>query len=161
MKRRFFGLLLLAAFLPCRRAQADSPSGQGTHLSPAHDGTPLRIADVDPSNGIDAREARAIAWAYFEGEYGDCGGPDDGVLRRQTWVFKLAFGVAGETLKETIKVNARTGGVWSAGGPRYRSLEAFRKAVSARKQAKHVGLGASSNPALNADGRLRGRGLTP
>jgi hypothetical protein len=84
------------------------------------------LSDVDASDGIDVKEATAIAWAYFEDEYGMCGGPGDVTRKKRTWVFKVLFGVDGHELKETINVDAKTGGVWTPGGPRYRDFASFR-----------------------------------
>jgi hypothetical protein len=93
------------------------------------------LVDVDPSDGIDVDEARAIAWAYFEHEYGDCGGPGDVTRKKRTWVFKVKFGVAGDIVKQPIKVDVKTGGVRSQGGPHFRDFKSFRD----RKDAPYYG----------------------
>jgi len=87
---------------------------------------PLSFADVDPSDGIDDREAMAIAWAYFS-DYGlDCEGPDKVLRRGRTWVVSVWTGLTGEQRGDSIRVDARTGAVWSADSPRFRSFAAFR-----------------------------------
>jgi len=87
--------------------------------------TSSHLAEVDPSNGIDSNEAVVIADAYFEQEYGNCGGLSGVKREGRTWVFGLDFGITGERIKGTIKVDAKTGGVWSTEGPRYRNFESF------------------------------------
>ncbi len=121
--RRLSAAMSLAAFVSGGHARAGS-TAETSSLS----GAPLRLTDVDPSDGIDVNEAGAIARAYFEHEYGDCGGPGEVTRKRGTWVFKVTFGLAGQELKETIDVDAKSGGVWAQRGHRYRDFASFRDA---------------------------------
>jgi hypothetical protein len=86
----------------------------------------LALVDVDPSDGIDAREARAIAEAYFQ-QYSsiDCGGPGREALHGRTWVFRLEYGVSPLQTWETIRIDAKTGAISSDIGPRFRDFAAF------------------------------------
>ena len=132
MKRSVHIGILLVAWI----ADASAWAGDATKNATAGSESAVPFAAVDPSDGIDASEARAIADEYFAQEYGSCGGA--GTLRRRgrTWVFSILFGLKGEKLKETIRVDAKTGGVWSAGGPRYQSLQAFREKTTAYEEGR-------------------------
>jgi hypothetical protein len=113
------------------------------------------LSEVDRSDGIDAKEAEAIARAYFEDEYGMCGGPGDVTRKKRLWVFKVFFGLGGRELKDTIKVDAKTGGVWSEGGPRYRDLEAFRDREKAARTPEARQRRAAVQRGVAADGAAR------
>jgi hypothetical protein len=87
------------------------------------------LVDVNVGDGIDAREADAIAWAYFLGFVSACGGPDQGTLVNGEWVIPAAFGYAGTPMDSPIRVNARTGAVSQAGGPSFNGYRSFRFSV--------------------------------
>jgi len=147
MKRGvLIGSVLIAAF-----AGTSAKSAWATDR-PTATAAALRLADVDPSNGIDEAEARAIAEEYFGQEYGDCGGPDEPRRTGRTWVFTILFGLTGEKLKESINVDAKTGGVSSAGGPRYRTLQAFRRKTEADQKRKRDARLRAVQPGVAADG---------
>ncbi|KQZ45027.1 hypothetical protein [Duganella sp. Root1480D1] len=84
------------------------------------------LADVNVSDGISEREADGIAWAYFLGYVGACGGPDHGKLVDGEWVMPVSFGYAGRPMDSPIRINAKTGAVSQAGGPSFRSYGSFR-----------------------------------
>jgi len=132
MKRSVHISMLLVVWI----ANASARAGDATKNATADSESAVPFAAVDPSDGIDASEARAIADEYFAQEYGSCGGSSTLRRRGRTWVFSVLFGLTGEKLKETIRVDARTGGVWSAGGPRYQSLQAFREKTTADEERR-------------------------
>src|SRR5882724_3506371 len=81
------------------------------------------VRRVDPTNGVGMAEAKAIAGVYFVQNISGCGGPDDAVLHGDKWVVSLREGYAGKRSDRTIEVDAKTGGVWSVGGPRFASFD--------------------------------------
>ncbi|HEX3901268.1 MAG TPA: hypothetical protein VH853_00355 [Polyangia bacterium] len=91
--------------------------------------TDSELQGVDPSNGIDAREALAIAGVYMVKYVIGCGGPDGAVLQGDTWVVGLRTGVAGRKSDRTIQVDSKSGAVWGLGGPRYHDFQSFRYGV--------------------------------
>jgi hypothetical protein len=91
--------------------------------------TDSRLQGVDPSNGIDAREALAIAGVYMVRYMMGCGAPDDAALQGDTWVVGLRVGVAGTKSGWTIQVDSKSGAVWELGGPHYRDFQSFRYGV--------------------------------
>ena len=104
----------------------DSSRTSGAPSTPVEE-TPPALVDVDPSDGVDAQEATAIAEAYFH-EYSliDCGSPGKAALHGRTWVFKLLFGVTAEPTGERIRIDAKTGAISSDIGPRFRDFASFR-----------------------------------
>jgi hypothetical protein len=126
------GIVLAASLTNAPVRADDRPKDSTAPSKPA-----VALVAVDPSDGIGASEARAIANEYFQQEYGDCGGTQRVRRSGRTWVFSLLFGAAGEKLKDTIKVDAKTGGVWSEGGPRYRTFKAFLEKTNAAHDERH------------------------
>jgi hypothetical protein len=84
------------------------------------------LTDVNVNDGIDAREADAIAWAYFLGYVSACGGPGEGALVGGEWVIPAGFGYAGTPMESPIRINAKTGAVSQAGGPSFNGYHSFR-----------------------------------
>lgn len=84
------------------------------------------VADVNVDDGISEREADGIAWAYFLGFVGACGGPDRGTLVDGEWVIPVSFGYAGKPMDSPIRINVKTGAVSQAGAPSFRSYRGFR-----------------------------------
>jgi hypothetical protein len=120
-KRLFTGGLLTIALLACAGVDRKRP--------PPNDDWVQELPDldlVDPTDGVDAREAKTIARAIFWDHLGACGGPDKVVLHGRTWVISLRFGATGARIKDTIEVDAKTGGV-SLGEHRFPDYAAFRK----------------------------------
>jgi hypothetical protein len=104
-----FAVLIGVAVLVSANVEAkDSSKPSGARSTPAEE-APLALIDVDPSDGIDAREAAAIAEAYFQ-QYSsiDCGAPGEAALHGRTWVFRLLFGVAAQPTGERIRIDAKT-----------------------------------------------------
>jgi hypothetical protein len=91
--------------------------------------TDSRLHVVDPSNGIDADEATAIAGVYMAKYIIGCGAADQAALDGNTWVVPLRVGYEGRKSDRTIQVDARTGAVWGLGGPSYRDFQSFRYGV--------------------------------
>ena len=91
--------------------------------------TDSELQGVDPSNGIDAHEALAIAGVYMVKYVMGCGAPADASLQGDTWVVGLRLGVAGRKSDRTIQVDSKSGAVWGLGGPRYRDFQSFRYGV--------------------------------
>jgi len=87
------------------------------------------LALVDPSDGINEREATAISWEYFAGYIGACGGPDKGQLMDGEWVIPVSIGYAGRPAESPIRIDARTGAVSYKDGPRFSSFARFRFAL--------------------------------
>ncbi|WP_154668032.1 hypothetical protein [Pseudoduganella violaceinigra] len=85
-----------------------------------------RLANVDVSDGIDAREADQIAWAYFLGFVSGCGGPDAGQLVSDEWVIPASEGFAGRPMDAPIRINAKTGAVSQTGNMAFRDYRNFR-----------------------------------
>lgn len=87
------------------------------------------LEGVDPSDGIDADEAKAIA-EVFRGRYvSGCGAADEATLDGNTWTVSLRLGFVGKKSDRTIQVDARSGAVWGLGGPRYPDFRSFRYGV--------------------------------
>jgi|GEM_PF-2118562 len=121
------GVLAGVAVLVSANVEAkDSPETSGARSTRVEE-TSVALVDVDPSDGIDAREARAIAEAYFQ-KYSsiNCGAPDKAALHGRTWVFRLLFGVAAQRTWESIRIDAKTGAISSDIGPRFRNFASFR-----------------------------------
>jgi hypothetical protein len=111
----------------CRRAQSDELPPEWLVSYVQRTDEPLRA--VDPSNGIDAREAVAIAGVYMVQFVSGCGAPDEAHLQGNTWVVELRLGLTGRKSDRTIEVDSRNGAVWGLGGPRYRDFQSFRYGV--------------------------------
>jgi hypothetical protein len=123
----FLRVLAGVAVLVSAKVEAKDSSQTSGARSTQVEETPPALVDVDPSDGIDAREARAIAEAYFQ-QYSsiDCGGPGKAALHGRTWVFRLLFGATAQPTDERIRIDAKTGAISSDIGPRFRDLASFR-----------------------------------
>jgi hypothetical protein len=89
------------------------------------------LRGVEASNGIDADEAKAITGIYLVQHLTGCGAPDEAHLVDGTWIVGLRVGATGRKSEQTVEVDARTGGVRAAGGPRYRDFASFHDTVLA------------------------------
>ena len=106
---------------PSHRERETPPDWLVDYIGRLH----AEVRRVDPTNGIDADEAKAIAGVYFVQNISGCGGPDDAVLHGDRWIVSLREGYVGKRSDRTIEVHAKTGGVWSAGEPRFASFDSF------------------------------------
>jgi hypothetical protein len=83
---------------------------------------------VDPHDGIDAAEARAIAKAYFAGvQLSEWGGAGPLTRAGEEWLSTAQVGVSGkERVREPIRISARTGAVSYLGHPSFATVTALR-----------------------------------
>ena len=122
----FSRVLAGVAVLVSAKVEAkDSSQTSGARSTPVEE-TPPALVDVNPSDGIDAREASAIAEAYFQ-QYSsiDCGGPGKAALHRPDLGLQLV-GATAQPTEERIRIDAKTGAISSDIGPRFRDLASFR-----------------------------------
>ena len=124
MLRQILYLFALAATLACSRTRPPEPMPDWLVRYLKQMDSALR--NVEPANGIDADEARAIASVYMA-EYLEigCGAPGTAVLQDRTWLVGLRVGFAGTATDETIQVDSKTGGVRAQGGPSFPDFDSF------------------------------------
>lgn len=120
--------LCLGLLLACSPSRA--PEGRAFYAE-----LDRRLSAVTAADGIDEKEARAIAAAYFQFQISHCGGLEAPWLEEAGWRFHVDMPWPG--YREDILVDARSGGVNWRQGWGYPSLHAFRGTI--RRRATPVG----------------------
>jgi hypothetical protein len=107
-------------------------------LVPLRDEYRARLAALKVNDGVDASEAEQIADLYMLEYVSGCGAPMPPQLRDGTWTSPLRLGVAGQLSDRVVKIDAKTGAVYSPGGPAFGSFPAFAEdlvdGVAARRR---------------------------
>ena len=76
-----------------------------------------RYGFIEPEDGIDQKEAWAIAKFYFYSTGNLCGMAREPIKEGELWKSELLYGIAGTPIAP-ILVDAKTGAVWQTGGER-------------------------------------------
>lgn len=95
------------------------------------------LANVNVDDGISEREADGMAWAYFQGFVGACGGPERAMLVDGDWVIPAEYGYGATPMESPIRINAKTGAISQVGGPRLVATAAFESAYCGESQSEN------------------------
>jgi hypothetical protein len=137
MSRRLIGVLILTAACAREPGPDHAPvRGRSTLESclrriDSSDGTRSCdcLALIDPSDGIDASEAQAIAKAYFPSFVAELGAAGPPTRKGEEWLCTVAFGTSLQPGPAPIRINARTGAVSLAGHRSLASVGELRASV--------------------------------
>jgi hypothetical protein len=119
------GLLLVADPILGCRSEHETPEW----LQAAVAKLARRLKAIDATDGVDMKEAEEIANIYRSEYINGCGAALQPTLAGDLWTSELLLGYAGRKSNRIVRVHARTGGVWSEGGPSYRDLSSFHRGV--------------------------------
>ena len=88
-----------------------------------------RFTAIDATDGIGVGEAQELANLYRAEYINGCGAALEPELSDDVWTAELLLGFTVKRSDRRVQVDARTGGVWSADGPRYPDIAAFRRGL--------------------------------
>jgi hypothetical protein len=121
---RFSMLAVAVSTIGCRSSQEIPPWLQRSVAA-----LDSRFEAISAADGIDLVEAQELANIYRSEYINGCGAALEPKLSGDLWTAGMLLGYAGKKSDRIVQVNARTGGVWSAGGPSYRDLATFHRGV--------------------------------
>jgi hypothetical protein len=120
-------LLVASIGYPTGCRSDDEPPPSLAELAARQD---KRFDAIGVADGIDAVEAEELANIYRGAYINGCGAALEPTRTGDVWTAGLLLGYAGTRSDRVIRVDARTGAVWSVGGPAFSDLAAFRRGVS-------------------------------